>query len=1633
MTRRKKILLIAGASLGGALVILLVTAILVLRSAWFANYVREKIVATVEESTGGVAELGSFQFDWSGLTVRIRNFVLHGTEPKTAAPLARVELLELHLRLFSGIAHAIDLAYLGVQKPEVNLIVFPDGTTNVPQPKVQQRPSDNNGLETVVNLKIGRFDLTDGLLQHAQQKTAFSGRGENLRALLSYDPLKPGYTGNLSIDPLLLTSGSLPPVRVHVNMPVSLEKDAIHIDHAMLSTDRSKILVSAAMQRLNSPVIDGHLQADISLPEIARSLDLGIDPNAKGAPQNLSADLIVHADDKTQALQIQTAHVALGQTNLEAAGNLREVNNPAGALQFNGNLALDELSKLLKVASPQVSGVVALHGNARLDSQNNYQVNGAMNGRGISIRDGSTHLADVGIYAPFHADPYLISFDGIKLDSLGGSLAAKVFLENMRQLSVEGALRNFSLPVMAAVATGKHLGYDGTVNGSLVARGDLKAKGTTGYTAEARLAISPGGSGVPVSGQVNASYSGARNSVDLGQSYLLLPHSRLDLSGAVNKRLDANLTSHDLNDFLPAINFGAKAPTTSLPLALRGGTASLQGQVTGNLSAPQINAHLSATKFSIEQEPLDTLALDLAASSSQASIQNGSIARDSMRANFDGVIGLHNWSPEPASPLTANVSLRNASLPDLLRVASEGSIPATGEAAADIHINGSYGNPLGSANVQVLNGSAYEQPFSRFAAQVNLSDRLITLSSLELVSDAGAVSANGTFHHLRASFSVGDGQLHVATSSPVQLAKIKKLQEQSPGAAGTVQLTADAALSVRTINDKYTLDVSSVNGNLSAQGLRVQNQDAGSLTFAASTINRTIRYQLTSDFAGSSINVNGQTALASDYPTTADASIKNLPIAKASSIAGQSDIPASGTLSADGRLSGTTKNPTGNLTFALLNANVYQEPIDRLAGSMSYSGTQANILSLALDTPAGSVTLSGSYTHAENNLNDGSLKLKVNTTDIQLAKIEHIREQQPALTGTLHMAADLSANVRESQGQRTVMISSLNADAATNALKMNRRDLGGASLSAKTTGSNLDFQVDSDIAQSKIHGSGRAQLTGDYPLQGKLSFANIKYSNIAPFVSEEPVVRPSFDALVEGEASVSGPVMDAGALDGRLQLNTLQMQTQPSASPTGGAPRRQVTVRNTAPIVLSLNHSLVNIQQFHLQGPSTDVNASGTVNLKDQSTPMNLAVDAFLDLALIQDVNRDFYSHGTVAIKAAIHGSFSQPLLNGRVALKDANINYATSPNGLSNGNGVILLSGTGATIQSLTGNTGGGKISVTGFAGLTGQALTYNLKSTAQNVRVRYSGVSVTSNATIALIGNSNRSVVSGNVSVQDLSYNTSSDAGSLLSSFASTPPSSPSAPSAFLTGMRLNIHILTAPDLRVTTTYANRLAIEANLTVRGTAATPGLLGRVVITDGELVFFGNTYTVNTGTINFYNASSIEPVLNISLETLAQGVDVTLGVAGPMENLKLTYSSDPPLSFEQIIQLLATNTTPNDPNIVANQPASPQQSFTQMGESAILGQAIANPLASRVQRVFGLSQFKIDPSVAGNNGQPSARVTLQQKIFNNVTFTYITDVTQTNSEIVRVEWDLTPKFSAVGLRDFNGNVSVEFFYKFKVR
>ncbi|MGH9620239.1 MAG: translocation/assembly module TamB domain-containing protein [Bryobacteraceae bacterium] len=1640
MSRPARIAAKAAAWIIGVIVVLLIAAYLALHTPWFSNYVRGKIASTVEQSTGAKVEVGSFHMDWTSLTFHIRNFVIHGTEPATAAPLLDIPAITVHVKLFSGagIANVADIAYVGIERPHVDLIVFPDGKTNLPHPKVQKPASSSNGntLDTVLNLKIGKFDLDHGLIQFNEEKTAFNARGENLHAILNYNGSRPSYQGGLSIDPLILKSGSRPPLNAHIHIPVTIEANAVRIANAQVRTGKSSLLLNASVENLNAPNIQASLKARISLPEMQRSFDIPIQSNAPGAPKVLTAAFQAHIDEQSKKMQVQTAHLALGDTVFQAAGALNGPNK--GTIRFSGRLALDQLSRLMN-RSTRASGAILLAGAVKLNAQDQYAVDGTVKSRNLALSNGQVHLSNISLYTPFHADPNLIDLNQLQLRALGGELTARLSIKKMQQLSFESHLRHFDLPVIAAVATGKHIGYDGALNGTLKAGGNLRAKGATGLSGQANLAIVPGHRGVPLRGRLVATYSGKTGAIELDRSYLALPHSRLDISGALHQseaahqRIDVHLVSHNLNDFLPAMNLVSSGKTaTSLPVTLRsGGSAEIQAQITGSLKAPHIASHLALTRFDVEHRPFDGLSMNLQASPSGAEIQDG-VLKGALNSHFAARIGLVHWKPEPRSPLAANLALHGSDIGKLAATAGQSSVSVSGALNASAHIHGTYGDPLGSAKLTIDHGSFDGQAFDRVSANVNFADQLIALAPLEVAIGNARIDLTGSLHHPRKSFTTGRVQFHIKTTN-LQLADLELVQHENRGIAGLIQLDASAAADIAKPNGKTQVKISNISAKLSATGLQLENQNAGRLTASAQTVNDTVQYTLASNFAGSQIKLNGKTELATNYPTVADASIQNLSIGKTLEMADVHSIPATGMLSASAHVSGTMQAPAANLKFALTEANIYRQPIDSLRGSLDYSNTRVNIPSISLDLPAGKLTLSGEFSHPANNFHAGSLKLRVSSTPIQLAKIEKLTETQPGVAGTLHLAGDVAASFRERNGSPAVRVSEFNANASASDLRMDGHSLGGASFTAHTVGDRVTFSLNSDLAKSQIRGSGEATLTGNYPVRASISFANIRYVNLYPFISSGPQMQPRFNTRIAGELSVNGPILQPKNLNGELKLKTLQLKTLPRSLPTGAPAHRSVTLQNKGPIVVELRNEVLRVQQFHITGPQTHISMGGRVNLRDANSPLGLEVNADMNLAILSDINREIYSSGSLTMKAAIHGTPTQPAVTGTVALKGANLEYTGSPNGISNANAVILLRGTTAQIQSFTGETGGGKVTLSGFASYTNGNAAFNLQAQVQKVRIRYSGASIVTSAGIKLTGNTKHSLISGTVGIDRIAYSGATDAGALLSS-ASGPPSSPAAPSAFERGMRLDIHVLSSPGLRVVSSYTQSVEVFVDLTVRGTVANPGILGSVRITNGSLLFFGNKYTVNAGTINFYNPYSVEPVLDISLRTVVQGIDVTLGISGSMDDLHLSYHSNPPLTFQQIVQLLATNTTPStNPSIAAKQPPSQRQSVSQMGASAVLGQAVANPVASRLQHVFGISEFKIDPSFQGSNGLPTARITLKQQITSNLTFTYIEDLSRTNAEIIRIEWNFTPKFSAVATRDWNGVVGVEFLYAFKKR
>jgi translocation and assembly module TamB len=1234
----------------------------------------------------------------------------------------------------------------------------------------------------------------------------------------------------------------------------------------------------------------------------------------------------------------------------------------------------------------------------------------------LAFQESGTKIRDVDIASKVSLKPSDLELTDLVLSAFGGRFQGAASLNDFRRYEVHGNLQSFDL--RTALATlGTQGPYDGSLAGAVTAAGDTKD--SKSLIAQARLTIAPGKRGIPVSGRVNADFSETANNLTIRNSYLALPHSRIDFDGSIGKQLNVSLKSQDLNDLLAAAIAGPP------PIALDHGEATFTGVLTGGLNTPRISGHLTTNRLSVEGRRFDSLASDVAASGSGVSVANGALTRagDSapMQAQFSASAGLSAWKLLPREPVKADLTISNGDLADLVALAGQASTDYSGALTATAHVSGTAGNPLGTVNLQVAKGTIDGQAFDQAQVQANLTDQLVTIPAAFVQAGAGRVDLSGEFRHPADSFSTGHVQAKVV-SNQIDLATT--VGHERKDTSGRVSLNLDAAGDLTTSE----LLVSKVDGNVSASAVKIDGENYGDLAANIRTSGQTVTYTLTSNFAGSNVRANGTTQLARDYPTTADLSIANLAVDKVLEVAKQSDIPARGTLAGTLHLTGTLSDPHGNGDLELTKAVVYDEPIDQLHLQAAYLAQSIDVSECRITAGNSQIELTAHFDHPVGNLRAGNASINVSSSHLDLARIHNIQMRRPGLAGAVQLSAKSSGTITDG-GQARISLHDLNLNLAATGVQAEGQKFGDLKLTANTTaGNRVEFAVDSSLADAAIRGHGTATLTADYPVNAQLTFSNVLYTHIAkllgPGGASQPggVVQPGVEAEADGQVTVDGPVAHVDQLRANLQITKLS-----ATAKAGPGNKKPIEITNQGPISASLDHDTVQIQSAHITGGGLDLQASGHATLP--AGALALTVNGTMGLGILPSFDSDIYSAGNVNLTATIHGTMSQPLVNGQVVLKDVAFNYQGVPNGISNANGTIAFNGNSASIQNLTAESGGGKITVTGFAE-NGDVARFNLKLIATNVRSRVQpGVSLVAGANVQLSGTSRSSVVSGTAVIDKITYNPQTDIGSLLSR-AQPSVESASVPGQLLENMRLDLRVRTSSSLAVQADIAEGLSATADLRVQGTALRPAVLGRVTINEGKVIFFGSSYTVDSGTIAFYNPLRIDPILDISLATQTQGIDVTVRVSGPVDNMKLSYTSNPPLQFQEIVGLLAAGRTPtSDPTLLANQPQVPQASFQQMGESAVLGQAVANPAAGRLQRVFGISQLKIDPAFEGGSSTPTARLTLQQRISSNLTFTYTSALDDPNGEIVKVEWAFDPRFSAVATRDQNGIFSVNFLYK----
>ena len=848
-----------------------------------------------------------------------------------------------------------------------------------------------------------------------------------------------------------------------------------------------------------------------------------------------------------------------------------------------------------------------------------------------------------------------------------------------------------------------------------------------------------------------------------------------------------------------------------------------------------------------------------------------------------------------------------------------------------------------------------------------------------------------------------------AASLPVKLGSGQAIFDGSvTGDLGNPRIAGHLRATNFTFSDEH-VDALEADVVAAADYLRVQNATAG-------------QGPLRAQFQGSVGLSQWKTGETS--PIAATATLRNAALSDLAALLHSKDLPLTGTLNGSAQLNGTIAAPRAQADLELLKGTLRDQPFDRFTAHAGYAANTLTVTNGQLVAGAKQVRLSATYQHQADHLDTGRLRFDVSSNVMAQQEIRALAEFHPGIKGTLQVTAGGQVEL-EPATKSGYRIDELHADIAALGVQIEGQPLGDVHLTANSQGLVLRAHLDSTVAGSVLKGDGEWRLEGEYPGAATVTFSRVDLARLKPWLATAPGEAASrFAGSTEGVLRIEGPALNWRAMTAELRLPQFQIGPAPEVDIAAEA----LTLKNSGPIVVRYANSTVTLESAHLVGRGTDLKLSGRI-LTEQKNPLDLRLDGKLDLGFLQDFSKDFVSSGGVTAEATVRGSWSDPQVAGRMKFEDAAFNIVDVPNGISKASGTVVFTKDRATVQSLSGETGGGKIDLSGFASYGGGQLVFRLHANAHEVRVRYpEGVSTVANASLNLTGTSDSSMLSGTLTVLRSGINLQSDFSSLLARSAE-PVQTPSARKGLLGGMSFDVLIETAPDIQLESSLTENLQAEANLRLRGTASNPALLGRINITQGKLTFFGTKYTLSQGSISFYNPVKVDPILNIDLETKARGIDITLAVSGPLTKLTLTPRSDPPLQFSEIVALLATGRTPtSDPSLLIQQNAEPQ-SWNQMGASALLGSAISNPVAGRLQRFFGVSKLRIDPTLTGVQNNPQARLTLEQQVTPEITFTYTTNVTQTNPQVVQVEWAFSSQWSAVALREENGLFGVDFFYK----
>jgi hypothetical protein len=693
------------------------------------------------------------------------------------------------------------------------------------------------------------------------------------------------------------------------------------------------------------------------------------------------------------------------------------------------------------------------------------------------------------------------------------------------------------------------------------------------------------------------------------------------------------------------------------------------------------------------------------------------------------------------------------------------------------------------------------------------------------------------------------------------------------------------------------------------------------------------------------------------------------------------------------------------------------QPFDSLSAAVQVQDKKLNLADVQIKRGSALVRADGTI-----NLDTRQINLKAGLEELNLSDIPEVKAKELAVDGRVSATGEISGTTEQPAVKGSITVDGLHYAGL---------DFGNGTaildLHDKVfTVSKINFRSDLGAFQ----GDARIRIEPGYPGAATLQFSDWNLKKL--IADSAPKLFSDLTTKLHGGLVIEGPFADHSKLtyhDGKMDGASFTINKR--------------EFRNDGEIRFSGDTEKVVIERANLVGEGSNLafEKNGVIPFGPDDK-LSLHITGRLNLGIM---DRLIYFpklgvSGSATLNVNVTGSRSAPEVIGTATLADTRVAYEDVPYQFSGLVGNLIFSRDSISLNNVTGNLAAGTIQMNGSAGLQdGKLNRISLQGSLKRARLRYPKDFVsTIDANLNLNGALESLVLTGDVSVlraeylRDFNLIEQIFGGTSGGSAGGTGAQTSDSPFA---GISLNIPVHSRDDGLYIDNELIRVQGGMRLTLRGTIAEPYVTGRVTASEGFIFFRGNRFDIINGSVDFIDRNRINPVLNVRAEADVRSYRVRLDVSGDLDHLHssgLTLSSDPPLSQVDILSLLIMGKS-GDMGATGMEYPRRQAEMTGLSAASIISEEMTGAVGKRVERIFGLSTFRVDPFLAGAENDPTARVTIAQRPFKDLQVTFSRNLSTNQEQIVLIEYDVNRNLTIVATRDEQGKYGIDFRFRKRIR